>query len=378
MNQITSFQVNGTAIEKVIAPRTHLADLLREELNLTATHLGCEHGVCGACTVIVDGRPVRSCLTYAVTCANSNIVTLEGLEQDSVMGLLRSAFNRHHALQCGYCTPGMLATAYDIVTRLPRADEARVREELAGNLCRCTGYMGIVAAILDVIASGPHARTLPELTRANFEPSVAPILAARAASPITQALAASAPTAPIVGGVTLSRTAPVATSVDRLWAAISNIQTAASCMPGASVESINSDGTVTGVYEMKLGPIHARFRGLATVNFDNATRTGMVRGNGGDQDKRSAAEGEVRFQALPQPDGSASLKLDITYRLTGPLAQFGRPALVAALVDQMLGVFAERLGQAAEGKVITPDAADSLLKLIWRSLAQFLKLARKP
>ena len=159
MNAVT-LRVNGTEVTADVAPRTHLADFVRESLNLTGTHLGCEHGVCGACTMIVDGRPVRSCLSFAVACSGADVRTVESFDDDPVMDLLRSAFSRHHALQCGYCTPGMLATAYDIVTRLPNADEARVREELSGNLCRCTGYVGIVAAIREVLAHGPHTITV--------------------------------------------------------------------------------------------------------------------------------------------------------------------------------------------------------------------------
>ena len=155
MTQSTTLTVNGARVSETIEPRTHLADFLRETLNLTATHIGCEHGVCGACTILVDGQPVRSCLTYAVSCEGAEVVT-KGLEHDPLMAKLREAFSRHHGLQCGYCTPGMLATAYGLVTRVPDADEARVRLELAGNLCRCTGYAGIVAAILDVLAQGPH------------------------------------------------------------------------------------------------------------------------------------------------------------------------------------------------------------------------------
>ncbi len=128
MNQVM-LRVNGVDVAKAVAPRTHLADFVREELHLTGTHLGCEHGVCGACTMIVDGRPIRACLSYAVGCAGSDVRTIEAFDDDPVMGLLRGAFSRHHALQCGYCTPGMLATAYDIVTRLPDADETRIREE---------------------------------------------------------------------------------------------------------------------------------------------------------------------------------------------------------------------------------------------------------
>jgi carbon-monoxide dehydrogenase small subunit len=151
MNTLT-LQVNGRLIQARSEDRDSLADHLRERLGLTGTHLGCEHGVCGACTVQLDGMPVRSCITPAAACQGRLLRTVEGFDGDPVMAQLRAAFSAEHALQCGYCTPGMLITAHDIVTRLPQADEARIRLELAGNLCRCTGYRGIVRAIARVLA----------------------------------------------------------------------------------------------------------------------------------------------------------------------------------------------------------------------------------
>jgi carbon-monoxide dehydrogenase small subunit len=150
--------VNGARAEVQVEPRTSLADCLREHLMLTGTNVGCEHGVCGACTVLIDGAPARSCVTLAVACDGADVRTIEGLDDDPVAAALRTAFAAEHALQCGYCTPGMLVTARDIVTRLPDADEPRVREELAGNLCRCTGYVGIVRAILRVLAERGGSR----------------------------------------------------------------------------------------------------------------------------------------------------------------------------------------------------------------------------
>jgi carbon-monoxide dehydrogenase small subunit len=145
--------VNGQPVTGQVEPRTHLADFLRDHLMLTGTNVGCEHGVCGACTLWIDGAPARSCITYAVACDGADVRTIEGFEDDAVMAQLRDAFTAEHALQCGYCTPGMLATSRDIVLRLPDADEARVREELSGNLCRCTGYVGIVKAVMSVLAA---------------------------------------------------------------------------------------------------------------------------------------------------------------------------------------------------------------------------------
>jgi len=147
--------INGQPVSAAVEPRTHLADFLREHEGLTGTHLGCEHGVCGACTIELDGAPARSCIQFAVRCEGATVRTIEGFDDDEVMTQLRAAFTAEHALQCGYCTPGMLITARDIVQRLPHlvkdADEARIRIELAGNLCRCTGYQGIVRAIQRVL-----------------------------------------------------------------------------------------------------------------------------------------------------------------------------------------------------------------------------------
>jgi aerobic carbon-monoxide dehydrogenase small subunit len=148
-----SLTINGRPVAARVEPRTSLADFLREHELLTGTHLGCEHGVCGACTILIDGATARSCIAYAVACEGADVRTIEGLDDDPLAAELRAAFSAEHALQCGYCTPAMLITARDIVLRLPEADEARIRRELAGNLCRCTGYLGIVRAIERVIAA---------------------------------------------------------------------------------------------------------------------------------------------------------------------------------------------------------------------------------
>jgi carbon-monoxide dehydrogenase small subunit len=165
MKTIT-LHVNGQPLTAPAEGRTHLADHLREQLGLTGTHIGCEHGVCGACTLEIDGAPARSCITYAVACEGAQIRTVEGFGDDTVMAQLREAFSAEHALQCGYCTPGMLTTARDIVLRLPEANEDRVRLELAGNLCRCTGYRGIVRAILRVLAERRTASSSSEVHHA--------------------------------------------------------------------------------------------------------------------------------------------------------------------------------------------------------------------
>ena len=153
MKRYLPVRINRKPGTAEVEPRLELVDFLRDHLLLTGTHVGCEHGVCGACTVLIDGEPARSCISLAVSCEGADVRTIEDFDGDPVMALLREAFNAEHALQCGYCTPGMLVTARDIVRRLPNADEARERKELAGNLCRCTGYVGIVRAIRSVLAT---------------------------------------------------------------------------------------------------------------------------------------------------------------------------------------------------------------------------------
>ena len=140
-------KINGAAVIDDVPPRLSLTDFLRERRNLTGTHLGCEHGVCGACTVLVDGEPARSCLMLAVACDEREVGTIEGFAGDRVMDALRHNFHQHHALQCGYCTPGILITARDLILRRRAGSEREIREGLAGNICRCTGYTNIVTAI---------------------------------------------------------------------------------------------------------------------------------------------------------------------------------------------------------------------------------------
>ena len=142
-------KVNGAEVGGEVEPRRTLADFLRENLGLTGTHLGCEHGVCGACTILLNGAAARSCLTFAVQADGCEVTTVEGLGREGRLHPLQRAFHERHALQCGFCTPGMLLTAYELLERNPDPMEAEVREGLAGNLCMCTGYVNIVRAVLD-------------------------------------------------------------------------------------------------------------------------------------------------------------------------------------------------------------------------------------
>jgi len=139
--------VNGTTYERLVEPRLLLSDFLRHTLGLTGTHVGCEHGVCGACTILIDGQSARACLLFAVQTHGSRIETVESLGDVDALSPLQEAFRDHHALQCGFCTPGMLMTAVDLLRKYPLASDTEIRDGLSGNFCRCTGYQNIVAAI---------------------------------------------------------------------------------------------------------------------------------------------------------------------------------------------------------------------------------------
>ena len=145
--------VNDARYERQVEPRRLLSDFLRDELRLTGTHVGCEHGVCGACTVLVDGDSIRSCLTFAVQCDGASIRTVEGLGEIGALDPLQESFRKHHALQCGFCTPGMLMTAMDLLAKYPLVTDAEIREGLSGNICRCTGYVNIVRAVREAAAA---------------------------------------------------------------------------------------------------------------------------------------------------------------------------------------------------------------------------------
>ena len=163
MTRRVSMAVNGRSIEADVEPRRLLADFLREDAHLYGTHLGCEHGVCGACTILLDGEPVRSCLMLAVQADGAELTTVEGLAGDDGLHPLQEAFREHHALQCGFCTPGFLLTSLYLIREQPDLDdEDEIREALSGNLCRCTGYHNIVDAVRD---AAERLRQEPQTTK---------------------------------------------------------------------------------------------------------------------------------------------------------------------------------------------------------------------
>jgi len=351
--------VNGRPVRADVEPRTHLADFIRDRLDLTGTHLGCEHGVCGACTVLLDGAPARACLSLAAGCAGADVTTIEGLDEDEITVELRAAFTREHALQCGYCTPGMLVAARDLVQRLPAADERRVRFGLAGNLCRCTGYAGIVRAVLSVIAAR-QARGASPASPSPRGGSLGPVgarpgAAASVAVPVPPATAPMAATAGVdlSGAFTPAHTFTQEFSVpfppDRVFALFGDVEAVAACLPGAVVTAMPAPDRVEGGMRVALGPIATTFRGSALITRDGARREGSIRGAGGDG--RSSTQGEIRYRIDDgAATGSSRVELTVGYALKGPLAQFGRPGLVRDLAARLVAGFAGNLEAHLAGR----------------------------
>ncbi len=161
--------VNGRVVEHEVEPRLLLSDFLRHTLGLTGTHVGCEHGVCGACTILMDGDSVRSCLTLAVRANGADIRTVESMGTVEALNPLQEAFREYHGLQCGFCTPGMLATCTDALQKYPLRNDSEIRDVLSGNLCRCTGYQGIVDALRSCVALRDAAPSTPNGARSEAE-----------------------------------------------------------------------------------------------------------------------------------------------------------------------------------------------------------------
>jgi carbon-monoxide dehydrogenase small subunit len=367
MVQVT-LEVNGKRVSHEAPARMHLGDFLRDQARLTGTHLGCEHGVCGACTVLVDGAPVRSCISFAVACEGRQVTTIEGYDADPVMQRLRAAFTRHHALQCGYCTPGMLATSRDIVLRLPDADESRVRVELSGNLCRCTGYMGIVAAVMSVLADlkaqpdaavqalraaqaqGRGAAPVAEkpVAFAGFTPTMAsPAEATASATAATAGSADSAAPTP-TAAAPADKKAGRGSQIDggfhvpfpaaEVWAFMVDLPALASCLPGASIESHEGD-RVKGKVAIKFGPMAAAFNGAARLERDDAAMRAVFRGAGQDSLSQSRANGDITYQLEALSPTETRVNVNLLYSLQGPLAQFSRSGLVQDFVRRMIADF---------------------------------------
>ncbi|EHK80034.1 (2Fe-2S)-binding domain-containing protein [Sinorhizobium meliloti CCNWSX0020] len=356
MNRV-NLTINGKTASAACEPRTHLADFLRDTHNLTGTHIGCEHGVCGACTLLVDGVPTRSCITFAAACDGAEVTTVEGLDNDEIATELRAAFSREHGLQCGYCTPGMLVSARDVVLRMQDPTEHDIRFIMSGNLCRCTGYVGITRAIQSIIADR-RARgiaAVPDGGRARLGPagsgnagSASAGGKAVSAAPSPKSSMPSVTTARKDDGwkpqTTFTQSFTVAHPADVVWEFFGRVGEVASCLPGASLTGEPVDGHVEGQIKVKVGPISAEFHGVADIARDDTSRTGTIEGAGKDKRSNSATRGRIAY-AVKEGDEPGETRVDVTigFTLTGMLAQFSRSGLVQDVANRLISVFVQNL-----------------------------------
>lgn len=372
MSKTAEILINGQPCSlQAVAPRTMLGDYVREHLNLTGTHLGCEHGICGACTLSIDGQAARSCITLAHACAGADVTTIEGFDDDQCMEQLRQAFTEEHALQCGYCTPGVLIAARDLVLRYPDADEKKVRLEMSGNLCRCTGYVGIVKAVMRVLserkASGIAAAALPAaLSAARLGPVGAHASPAQHAA--QSAVATTAPGKTLVSQASQAAAAAPISQADTgplihieqkfrvdfapevVFEWFTGLEQVAQCLPGLRLTEPPQGQHLKILMQVRLGPILAEFDGAADVLQEPAIQSGRIQGHAVDRRSGTRAVGDIRYRLIAQDNGTATLiALDLGYSLAGPLAQFSRGAIAKDIARKLTEAFAQNLRARLSG-----------------------------
>ncbi|MFC4942938.1 2Fe-2S iron-sulfur cluster-binding protein [Pseudonocardia sp. GCM10023141] len=370
--------VNGTPVTVRVSTREHLADVLRTHLGLTGTHLGCEHGVCGMCTVLVDGDAARACLLFAVQCDGAEIVTVEGLGAPERPHPLQRAFSAHHGLQCGFCTPGMLMSSYDLLAHDPSA--ADLPAAMSGVICRCTGYRGILAAISDVADTFPAGVPAPGncgrrtlVGRAGRSLPVGTADAAPAAAPTREVrVPAGVPSATV--DVTSALDAPLAD----VWAVLSDVERLVACLPGARLLEVLGEDRYRGRATVALGPVKLGFDGLAQVVERDAEHHRMHLVAQGADAGGSATQADIRLVASTGPDGATVLRAEAALHLSGRIAQFGR-ALAGDVSRRMFEQFAAAVAESAKTGTAPALTGPNPLRIALAALLDTLKrVARLP
>ncbi|GAA4787469.1 2Fe-2S iron-sulfur cluster-binding protein [Actinomycetospora chlora] len=371
--------VNGRDVTVGVPPRATLSDVLRDRLGLTGTHVGCEHGVCGMCTVLLDGEAVRACLLFAVQCEGVSLTTVEGLGSADAQHPLQQAFAHHHALQCGFCTPGMLMSSYDLLAGGTYTEET-LPEDMSGVLCRCTGYRGILAAVADVARTHPDGVPPPA-------GAVPPALVGRsgsagAATPTSDDRTSTrsieevtVPSGPPT--VTVEVRSELASPVDDVWAVLADVDRLVACLPGAEKTADLGDDRYRGRAVVALGPVSLRFDGLAhVVERDPAEHRLRLLAQGTDRGG-SSTQAVIRLAADPGPDGGTVLWADADVHLSGRIAQFGR-ALAGDVSRRLFEQFAAAVDEAARtGEA--PTRTPSPLRLLLATLLDRLRrLGHRP
>lgn len=371
--------VNGTSAVLQLPPRHTLADALRDHLGLTGTHLGCEHGVCGMCTVLVDGEAARACLLFACQLDGSDVVTVEGLGRPGDLHPLQESFGRHHALQCGFCTPGFLMSSYDLLSHKPNVAEDELPEELSGVICRCTGYRNIVSAVAET--SHEHPDGIPEPGNCAHRALVGRSGGQTAGLPggaegisATQQADADSQDVEIVlpdsdPTVSVEVTTDLDVPFEKVWRVLDDVHLLARCLPGAELTEDLGNEHYTGRARVAVGPIKLSFTGVAHI-LQHDQKNGTLRVLAQGQDTGGAqTQADITLAARSTESGTR-LQADAAVYLTGRIAQFGR-ALAGDVSRRMFEQFADAVKQAAaSGQApATPAGAPSALRLVAGTLA---------
>lgn len=377
-----SFTVNGAQVALDVEPRVTLADGLRHRLGLTGTHLGCEHGVCGACTVLVDGHAARSCLMFCVQAEGHEITTVEALGDPGDLHPLQAAFRRHHGLQCGFCTPGFLMSAYELLSEPsgPPGNDQRLREELSGVLCRCTGYTGIVEAVREVAAAhpdgipGPKALGRPLTVRGTGLPVAEPAAGGRAPEPDRApagrigATGSAEITVPAgEPNETIDVTTNISASPQDTWALLEDFPRMSRCMPGVQLDADEGQDTYSGRVRVHVGAIRMNFTGAARVLERDSERRALRAVASGHDPSGSGLRALVTLSAQPGDSGGTAVRAKAGLYLSGRAAQFGR-SLAGDVSRQLFTEF----GACVERTLATGQAAAPTRMaggaLVWRLL----------
>ena len=372
--------VNGTEVALSLPARVTLSDALRDHLGLTGTHVGCEHGICGMCTVLVDGDAARACLLFAVQLDGAEITTVEGLGRPDELHPLQESFGRHHGLQCGFCTPGFLMSSYDLLTHEPEVQRDDLPTELSGVLCRCTGYRNIIDAV-DEVAEG-HRRALPGPGNCGQR-----TLVGRTSAPNSTAGAAERPVEeeqelpqeieipagdPTIRIDVVSRLTSEPNEVARVF---DDIRLLARCLPGAELTDELGAGWYRGRARIALGPMRMAFNGIAHIEEQSADRI-VMKAQG--KDTGGGAQARIVMTAAAIDGGGTALQAEAIVFLTGRIAGFGR-SLAGDVSRRMFEEFARSVDRAAAGEeeptasTRPPGAISLLMATIVDRIRQFFR-----
>jgi aerobic-type carbon monoxide dehydrogenase small subunit (CoxS/CutS family)/carbon monoxide dehydrogenase subunit G len=355
--------VNGTEVTLDVEPRLTLVDALRHRLGLTGSHVGCEHGVCGACTVLVDGAAARSCLMFCVQAAGAEVTTVEALGEVDDLHPLQEAFRRHHGLQCGFCTPGFLMSSYDLL-RDGDVDEAHLREELGGVLCRCTGYAGIVDAVRAVAASHPDGLPAPKalgrpiLVRGRGIPAgEAAALEHSAERAAAAPLAAARAVDLAVPDGEPNETVDVVTEIDaspqETWELLQDFPRMSRLLPGVDLSRELGDDRYEGAARIHMGPMRLTFAGAAQVIERDASARSLRAIAAGRDISGGGVRADLVISAEPRDGGGTRVRAQAKLFLSGRAAQFGR-SLAGDVSRQLFAQF----GQGVEQTLKTGEVAE--------------------